>query len=114
MNILLADDRSKVRFALRVLLEQQNDWKVVAEAADAEELFDCTRAHLPDLALVDADLPGLQAEWLPALRRLHPALRVVVLSEKLLVGVSDPTGLTEAFASKINPPERLLSVIRAL
>lgn len=115
MNILLADHRSKVRYALRVLLEQQPGWTVIGEAADAGELFARTQRLLPDLILVDSGLPGLdEAGWLARLRQICPPVRIVVMSEQPGQTSDDPAAFSDAYASKVNPPERLLSVIRAL
>ncbi len=115
MKILLADHRSRVRYALRVLLEQQPGWTVVGEAADAAELFACVRRLLPDLILVDSGLPGLEeVDWPARLRQASPPVRIVVLSEQPDQAPGDPAAFSDAYASKVNPPERLLSVIRAL
>jgi DNA-binding NarL/FixJ family response regulator len=115
MNILLADNRSRVRYALRVLLEQQPGWSVIGDAADANELFCKVQHLLPDLVLIDSDLPGLEAaDWLERLRQICPQVRIVVLSEQPLMTRTGPAAFSDAFASKMNPPERLLSVIRTL
>jgi DNA-binding NarL/FixJ family response regulator len=113
MNILLADDQSRVRFALRILLEQQPGWKVVGEATDARELIAQSVHHQPDLVLLDGDLPGLERnDWLPALRKIIPGICIIALSEEQPIDAFDPAATADAFASKANPPEYLLAVIR--
>lgn len=115
MEILLADRRSRVRYALRVLLQQQPGWRVVGEAGDSVEMHDQAQALYPDLVLVDLDLPGLEGtDWLPRLRRSCPGVRVVALSEQLEEAPEGSAWVTDAYASKVNPPERLLAVIRSL
>jgi DNA-binding NarL/FixJ family response regulator len=52
MRILLADNLPKVRFALRVLLEQQPGLEVVGEATDAQDLLIQVEATAPDLVLL--------------------------------------------------------------
>ncbi len=114
MNILLADDLMRVRFALRVLLEQQPGWKVVGEAANAEEMLDKAKAACPDLVLLDGDLPDLDsAERLRRLRQSCPQVRIVALTEQQPLPNNHPAASSDAFASRAYPPERLLGVIRS-
>ena len=115
MRILLADDQSRVRFALRVLLHQQPGVEVVAEAVDGTDLIDKAEVTHPDLVLLDWELPGMMPDQtLAELRCRCPQSRVVVLSgrpeacsEALAVGV-------DQFVSKAHPPERLLEAIEAM
>ena len=58
MRILLADNQSKVRFALRALLEQQPGLTIVGEAAEAGDALLQVEAVRPDLVLLDWDLRG--------------------------------------------------------
>lgn len=110
MNILLADDQPRVRFALRVLLEQQPGWVVVAEAKNAGELLAHARLRSPELVLLDDDLPGGSlARCLEAVRELIPEACVIVLGEERPRQLA--AAAPDAFASKANPPERLLNLI---
>ncbi len=59
MRILLADDQTRVRFALRVLLERQPGLAVVGEATNSRDLLDQINATRPDTVLLDWELPGL-------------------------------------------------------
>jgi DNA-binding NarL/FixJ family response regulator len=112
MRILLADHRHKVRFALRALLEQQPDLKVVGEAADAEELLALTEETCPDLVLVDWELPGLTAnDHLSALRRVCPDVFLLALSGRVKAREAALGAGADAFVSKGDPPERLLAAI---
>lgn len=113
MKILLADDQSRVRFALRVLLEQQDGWKVVGEVAEARELLERVRITQPDLVVVDWDLPGLDSvELLKELREICPTLRIAVLSEQQELQRAVLEAGADAFASKANPPEQFLAEIK--
>jgi DNA-binding NarL/FixJ family response regulator len=112
MRILLADDQSKVRFGLRVLLKRQSGVEVVGEAADTEELLVLAKSACPDLVLLDWELPGTQAaELLPALRSLCPGLTVIVLTGQLEARKPALAAGADAFVSKTDPPERLLAAI---
>ena len=113
MRIVIADDQDRVRFALRVLLTQQPGLQVVGEASDGEELLARVRAIAADLALVDWELPRLaEAGGLPALHRSSPALQVVILSSRPGVRQAALAVGGDAFVSKSDPPERLLTVLR--
>jgi DNA-binding NarL/FixJ family response regulator len=113
MRVLLADDQPKVRSALRLLLEQEPELSVVGEAATAEGLLAQVRAAHPDLVLLDWELPGLQAAHplLPALRALNPCLSVIALSGRPEVYQAALAAGADAFVSKGDPPERLLSAV---
>ncbi len=114
MNILLADDQSRVRFALRILLEQQPEWKVTGEASDANELLSHAESRQPDLVLLDGDLPGLDvSNCLAVLRQKYPQLCIIALNERLPKQPSNPVESFDAYSSKANPPEYLLAVIRS-
>ena len=82
MQILIADDQERVRFALQVLLAQQPEMQVVDEAANGEVLLAQASTVAADLVLVDWELPQLaETGGLPALHRLSPALQVVVFEQ---------------------------------
>ena len=112
MHILLADDRPKVRFALRVLLEQQPGLKVVGEAADAEALLALAKEACPDLVLLGWEWPGLRAgDLLSALREVCPDLFVIALSGRPEARRAALAAGADAFVSKTDLPERLLAAI---
>ena len=112
MRVLIADDQPQVRFALRVALERQPGSKTVGEATDTADLLAQARSPCPDLLLLDWDLPGMPpSELLSELHRRCRDIKVIVLSEKseaeqaaLVIGV-------DAFVSKADPPEHLMSAI---
>jgi DNA-binding NarL/FixJ family response regulator len=112
MRILLADDQSKVRFALRVLLERQPGVEVVGEAADAADLLAQTEASRPDLVLLGWELPGLDKADLPsALRQVCPDLTIVALSARPELRQTTLGAGANEFVCKCDPPQRLLSII---
>jgi DNA-binding NarL/FixJ family response regulator len=112
MRVLLADDQTKVRSALRLLLEQEPEMSVVGEAADAEDLLAQAEATQPDLVLLDWELPSLRTDdWLPTLRTLCPHLKVIALSGRPEARQAALDAGAEAFVSKGDPPERLLAAM---
>ena len=74
IRVLLADDHAVVRQGIRQFLEGSGEIEVVAEAADGEEGLRLTRLLLPDVAVLDIQMPvrsgidtarAIRAERLP-------------------------------------------------
>jgi len=59
IRIVLADDHTIIRSGLRLLLEQQADFKVVAEAGDGREAVELVSKQHPDIAVLDIGMPLL-------------------------------------------------------
>jgi two-component system response regulator NreC len=59
IRILLADDHNVLREGLRLLLERQEDFEVVAEAEDGRTAVVLAQQHRPDIAVIDIAMPGL-------------------------------------------------------
>src|SRR5512139_2674187 len=113
LNILIGDAQSRVRFGLRLLLEQQPGWQVAGEAEDAQTLLDHVRGGCPDLVLLDWELPGMPApELLTVIRRACPRLWVVFMSGKDELRHAALQAGADVFAYKADPPENLLRLIR--
>ena len=112
MLIMLAERRSEVRFALRVLLERQPGWEVGGEAVNTEDLLSKVEGECPDLVLLDWDLPGLLAgKTVAALRFYCPDLSVIVMSGRFEVEQAALAAGVDAFVHKTNPPDSLLAAI---
>jgi len=131
MRILLADDQTKVRSALRLLLEQEPGLSIVGEVAEAEDLLAQVQKTQPDLVLLDWELPGLRAtdpsttlrsgsgqssgpRLLSALRSLGCHLIVIALSGHLEACEQALAAGADAFVSKGDPPEQLLTTLRTV
>lgn len=115
MRVLLADDEPKVRSALRLLLEQEPDLRVVGEAGDAQSMLDSLSICQPDLLLLDWGLPGFPAvEQIARLRASNPNMRVVVLSARLDARLAALEAGADLFISKCDPPNRFLASLRSL
>ena len=81
VRVLIADDHGIVRSGLRMLLEQQGDIEVIAEASDGATARDVAIRERPDLAILDVKMPkltGLQATR--EIREHAPDVAVLILS----------------------------------
>ena len=58
IRVLIADDQAMIRGGLRLILEDQPDITVVAEAADGTEAIRLARQLRPDVCLIDIRMPG--------------------------------------------------------
>jgi two-component system response regulator DesR len=81
IRVLLAEDQTLVRGALRALLDLEEDIEVVAEVGRGDQVLAAAREHRPDVALLDIERPG--RDGIEAARELAAALpqvRAVVLT----------------------------------
>ena len=81
IRILLADDHTVMRRGLRLLLESQPGFSVVAEASDGRQAVEQAEATHPDVAVLDIAMPNLSG--IEAAQRITAALpnvAVVILS----------------------------------
>jgi DNA-binding NarL/FixJ family response regulator len=81
-KILLADDDELARAAIKLLLSDRTDLKIIAEAADGEEAVEKAKIDCPDVAIVDISMPrmnGIQA----AMEILRFSPTMLVLTDSL-------------------------------
>lgn len=81
VRVLLAEDQAMVRGALSALLSLEPDIEIVAEASRGDEVLPAALDALPDVALLDIEMPG--GDGLSAAAQLKerlPACRVIILT----------------------------------
>jgi two-component system response regulator NreC len=81
VRIVLVDDHEVVRSGLRMVLEAEAGFEVVAETGDLEGARRYVRAHRPRVLVLDVNLPeGSSLPAIPKLREESPETAVVVLT----------------------------------
>lgn len=118
IRVVIADDQTMVRAGLRMILESSDGITVVGEAEDGRQAVDIAREQLPDVVLMDIQMPV--EDGLSATRRIvdgaSPESRVVVLTtferddylfEALQAGAS-------GFLLKNAPPEQLIHAVEVV
>ncbi|MGD9052362.1 MAG: response regulator [Desulfobacterales bacterium] len=117
ITILLVDDHPLFRKGLRLLLEEQNDFRIVGEAGDGREAIDRVRKHSPDVVIMDISMPDFNG--IDATRRIvseDSSAKVVALS--IHAGKRFVEEMLQAGAAgyilKKSVPEDLVNGIRAV
>jgi DNA-binding NarL/FixJ family response regulator len=117
IRVLVVDDQSMVRAGLRMLLSDEPDLEVVAQASNGREAIAQAARFRPNVVLMDIRMPEL--DGLEATRRILAAdetARVLVLTtfnldeyvfEALRAGAS-------GFVLKDDPPEQLIDAVRVV
>ncbi|UWE12411.1 response regulator transcription factor [Actinacidiphila bryophytorum] len=81
VRVLLADDQSMVREALATLLGLEDDMEVVAQVGRGDAVVAAAKAHEPDVALLDIEMPGMTGIEAAALLRTEcPRVKVVIVT----------------------------------
>jgi two-component system response regulator NreC len=81
IRVVLADDHEIVRAGIRLVLEEQSDMEVVAEAADGEAAVRYALGHKPDVLVLDLNMPGLSGlDAIPGVLEASPDTAIVVLT----------------------------------
>ncbi|WP_299766237.1 response regulator transcription factor [Ramlibacter sp.] len=81
MRIGIADDHPITRAALRAWLDEQDDMRVVAEAASGRDAIDLVRTQALDILLLDLDMPGQSGiDALTMIKAKAPRVGVLILS----------------------------------
>lgn len=117
IKTLLVDDQASFREAMHILLELDSSVEVVAEAANGEEALKLTAEHMPQVVLMDLQMPVMcGTEATRRIRDRHPGIRVLVLSvfdqekdvfEALRAGAS-------GYILKNTPMPQMLDAIRVV
>ncbi|SDD17040.1 response regulator [Glycomyces harbinensis] len=117
IDLVIADDQSLIRMALRNLFKNEDDIRLVAEAEDGAAAWEFVQRLKPDVAMLDIRMPGI--DGLEVLRRISrdanlAATRVVMITtfeidEYIFDALSSGAA---GFVMKDAAPEDLLRAVR--
>lgn len=82
MKVIIVDDHPLVIEGLkRVLADSNADINVVGEATNVQKMYDILQTTIPDIVILDLELPGVSGlEALKELRAKYPSVPVLILS----------------------------------
>src|SRR5262245_27787042 len=117
VRVLLVDDHAVVREGYRRLLERTPEIEVVAEASTGEDAYRVFCEMLPDVVVMDINLPGMSG--IEAARRMlarEPDARVLVFSmhEDALFGSRALQAGARGYVTKASAPEVLVEAVKAV
>lgn len=117
LRILLADDHQMFREALRILLERNPEFEVVAETGDGLQVLALARESMPHIVCMDIDMPGMKGiEITRQITRELPQTKVIALSvfsDRAYVTHMLNAGAS-AYVTKAQAGEELLRAIDAV
>lgn len=81
IKIIVADDLRMLRQGIQVVLEQDMEIQVVAQAADGKEAFELCEEYCPDVVLMDMRMPGYDGVYgTKAIKEKYPDIKVLILT----------------------------------
>jgi DNA-binding NarL/FixJ family response regulator len=124
ITVLLADDHPVVRSGIRRELEKQADIQVVGEAVDGQEAIALVESLLPDVLLIDINMPYLNGvEVVEKLNERRPVQKPT-LRQPFVLGLSaycEPEYVYRFFAAgakgyllKDEPPQQIIAGVRRI
>jgi DNA-binding NarL/FixJ family response regulator len=117
MRVVLADDHPVVREGYRRLLERAGGIEVVAEVEDGEGAYRVFCELLPDVLVIDINLPGISG--IEAARRVlarEPAAKVLIFSmhEDVVFASRALQAGARGYITKSSAPDVLVEALRAV
>ena len=115
IRVIIVDDESLVRAALRVFLESTDGFELVGEADNGADAITLVRATQPDVVLMDVQMPIMDGiEATQRLTREFPGLKIVALTtfstERVIVPMLSAGA--SGFLVKDTSPDRILDAAR--
>jgi two-component system invasion response regulator UvrY len=115
IKVLLADDHSIVRAGLRRVVEESGDMVVVAEAPNGREAIQQAHETMPDVAVIDISMPGMDGlEVVSQLRSYYAKLPILILTmheeEQYVIRAFGAGAM--GYITKRSAPEQLVKAIR--
>ncbi|MEZ4706722.1 MAG: response regulator transcription factor [Caldilineaceae bacterium] len=117
IRIVLADDHPLIRTGIRTTLNIEDDFDVVGEATNSDEVRALCQKHKPDILLLDLNMPGASAvHTVRYLKENFPGLKILILTayddEAYIRGMT-MLGI-EGYLLKDEAPNTVIRAVRAV
>lgn len=83
LRVLLADDLALIRHGIRALLSLVEDVEIVGEVATADEVVRVAREVVPDVILLDQDMPGDSLQATRLVKEALPNVEIIIMTDRL-------------------------------
>lgn len=83
IRVLLADDLALIRHGIRALLSVVEDVEIVGEVASADDAVRVAREVVPDVILLDQDMPGDSLQATRAIKEAMPSVEIIIMTDRL-------------------------------
>lgn len=117
IRVMLVDDHSGMRAALKTMINAEPDLIIVAEADGAKSALELLGRAKPDVVLMDGSMPGINGmEATRQLRKLQPSIRVIALTlyEERTYLEEMITAGAKGYVLKTEAPTTVAKAIRAV
>jgi DNA-binding NarL/FixJ family response regulator len=114
-RVLIVDDHPLFLRGVKMTLEDSGEFEVVGEAPDGQRAIALAEQLLPDVMLIDINLPGMNGlEVSRVIKRRQPQSNIIILSvyeddEQLFNAIKAGAA---AYSPKDISPERLVDIVR--
>lgn len=117
IKLLIVDDHPLVREGLRSCLIQEKNLEILGEAADGQEAIRQAKSTLPDIILLDINMPGMNGlETARILNKTVPKSKILILTmhdSKEYVNRMVANGV-RGYMLKDSPPSELIAAIETV
>ena len=80
INLVIVDDHPLFREGVAAALQSESDFTVLAEGENAQEALELAKKHLPDIILLDINMPGSGLEAAKAIAASCPVTKIIMLT----------------------------------
>ena len=81
IKILIADDQELIRESLKIVLDMNNDMKVIGLAENGQKVLECIEKNLPNVILMDIRMPELDGVLCTKIvKEKHPDVKIIILT----------------------------------
>lgn len=116
IEVLLVDDHDIMRDGLKRIIEEEDGLTVIKEATNAENAIDGLKQTVPDVVIMDINLPGMSGiKATKIVKKIHPEIKVIGLSfhdENYMKQKMIKAGAS-AYLAKTSVSEKLCAVIKS-